>query len=69
MQPPSRSGLTIVSLAKNYKMAARKGAKLQQGRRKPLEGYITLNTDASYDNDVGCGSTGAMQLSEMARVV
>jgi ribonuclease HI len=41
-------------------MVARKGAKLRQGWRKPLEGYIMLNIDASYDEDRGCRSTGAI---------
>ena len=35
IQLPSGSGLAIVSLAKNYKLAAKKGAKLRQGWIKP----------------------------------
>jgi hypothetical protein len=53
VQPPSRSGLSIVSLTKNYKMAGKKGAKLRKGWRKPAEGYLMLNIDASYDEDRG----------------
>lgn len=60
VQPPSRSGLSIVSLTKYYKMAGKKGAKLRQGWRKPAEGYLMLNIDASYDEDRGCSSTGAI---------
>jgi len=60
VQPPSRSGLAIVSLTKNYKMAMKKDAKLRQGWRKPAEGYLSLNIDASFNEDMGCGSTGAI---------
>ena len=60
VQPPSRSGLSIVSLTKNYKMAVKKDVKIRQGWRKPAEGYLTLNIDASYNEDLGCGSTGAI---------
>ena len=51
VQPPTRSGLSIVSLTKNYKMAGKKDAKLRQGWKKPAEGYLMLNIDASYDED------------------
>ena len=34
--------------------------KIRQGWRKPAEGYLTLNIDASYNEDLGCGSTGAI---------
>jgi hypothetical protein len=58
IQHISRSGLAIVSLAKNYKLASKSGAKLRQGWRKPTEGYVMLNIDASFDD--GCGSTCAI---------
>jgi hypothetical protein len=53
VQPPSRSDLAIVSLTKNYQMAGKKGAKLRKGWRKPAEGYLMLNIDASFDEDNG----------------
>jgi hypothetical protein len=34
-------------------MAGKKGAKLRKGWRKPAEGYLMLNIDASYDEDRG----------------
>jgi hypothetical protein len=60
VQPPSRSGLAIASLTKNYQMAMKKGSKIRRGWKKPSEGYIMLNIDASFDEDRGCGSTGAI---------
>jgi hypothetical protein len=39
IQPPSRSGLSIISLAKNYKPATKQGSRIRQGWRKPREGY------------------------------
>jgi len=41
-------------------MAGKKDAKLREGWRKPAEGYLMLNIDASYDENGGCGSTGAI---------
>jgi ribonuclease HI len=60
IQRPSRSGLFIVSLTKNFKLAAGKGSKIRQGWRKPPKDYIMLNIDVSYDDDNGCGSTSAI---------
>jgi hypothetical protein len=48
------------SQSEDYKMAAKQGAKLRQGWRKPLEGYLMLNIDASYDDDRRCASAGAI---------
>jgi hypothetical protein len=45
---------------KNYKMATKLVASLKQGWKKPLEGFLLLNIDASFDDDGGCGSTGAI---------
>jgi hypothetical protein len=41
-------------------MTAKKGAKIRQGWRKPLESVVMLNVDASFDEDMGCGSIGAI---------
>jgi hypothetical protein len=60
IQRPSRSGVSIASLVKNYKLAAKQGTKICQGWRKPPEGFLMLNIDASFDDDKGCGSTGAI---------
>ena len=53
IQQPLRPCLSIATLTKNYKLAAKKGAKLRQGWRKPLEGFLMLNVDASFDDDRG----------------
>jgi ribonuclease HI len=60
VQQTSRSGLAIVSLAKNYKLAAKQSPKLREGGKKPPEGFFKLNIDASFDENGGCGSTGAI---------
>ena len=55
-QRPANSGLSIATLRKNYKIAAKKGVKIRQGWRKPPEDTIMLNIDASFDEDIGCRS-------------
>ena len=59
-QQPANSGLSIATLRKNYKIAAKKGVKIRQGWRKPPEDTVMLNIDASFDEDMGCGSMGAL---------
>ena len=59
-QRPSRSGLSIATLTKNYKLAAKKGVTIRKGWRKPPEDVVMLNVDASFDEDMGCGSMGAI---------
>jgi hypothetical protein len=44
----------------NYKLAMNKDVKIRQGWKKPSEGYISLHIDASFDEDNGCGNTGAI---------
>jgi ribonuclease HI len=52
--------LAIVFLTKNYKLAMKKDAKIRHGWKIPRESYISLNIDASFDEDNGCGSMGAI---------
>ena len=59
-QRPAISGLSIATLRKNYKIAAKKGVKIRQGWRKPPEDTVMLNIDASFDEDMGCRSVGAI---------
>ena len=56
-QRPSRSALSNAALTRNYKMSIKKEAKVRKGWQKPPEGIIMVNVDASFDDDVGCGST------------
>ena len=60
VQPPPRSGLAIAALAKNYKLAGVRGAKVREGWRKPPDGCLMVNVDASFDDEKGCASTGAI---------
>jgi ribonuclease HI len=66
---PSRSGLMIVSLTKNFKMAEGKGLRIRQGWRKPPDGYIIIIIDASYDENEGCGSTGVVIRDSTGRMI
>ena len=60
VQRPARSGLSIVSLTKNYKQAAGMVTQIRQGWRKPPEDFLMVNVDASYDENRGSGSTGVI---------
>ena len=61
--------MSIVALARNYKMASKKGKKIREGWKKPPEGKVMLNVDASFDEDVGCGSVGAIIRDSLGRVL
>ena len=52
--------MSIVALARNYKMASKKGMKIREGWKKPPEGKVMVNIDASFDEDVGYGSVSAI---------
>jgi len=60
VQRPARSGLSIVSLTKNYKQAAGMVTQIRQGWRKPPEDFLMVNVDASYDENRDSGSTGVI---------
>ena len=60
VQAAPKADLAIASLTKNYMLAMKKGVKLREGWKKPSEWNIILNIDASFDEDNGCGSTGAI---------
>lgn len=60
IQRPFSSAMAIVALTKNYKVAMKKGSKLQQGWKKPPEGKVMVNVDAAFNEEAGCGSVGAI---------
>jgi len=60
IQQPSKSGLSIATLTKNYKMATIKGTKERQGWQKPPEKFVKVNIDASFDEGTGNGNTGVI---------
>jgi hypothetical protein len=61
VQPPGRSGLSIIVLSKNYMIAARKPkAKQRDGWKKPEEGKLNINVDAAFDENTGKGATGVI---------
>ena len=61
--------MSIAALARNYKMASKKGMKIREGWKKPPEGKVMVNVDASFDEDVGCGSVGAIIRDSLGRVL
>jgi hypothetical protein len=60
VQNPTRSAMAIATLTTNYQRAVKKMAKKKEGWKKPPEGNLLLNVDASYNQDRGTGSTGAV---------
>jgi ribonuclease HI len=60
IQRPSRSGLSIATITKNYKMTTIKGTKERQGWQKPAEEFVKVDIDASFDEGTGSGSTGVI---------
>ena len=56
----SMSALSIAAVTRSYKLTMKKGAKVFKGWEKPPEGMIMVNVDASFDDDVGCGSMGVV---------
>jgi len=36
----------------------KRGSQIRQGWLKPPEGKVTVNVNAAFDEDVGCGSVG-----------
>jgi hypothetical protein len=41
-------------------LASKKTAEINKGWRKPSEGILMINVDASFDETKGAGSTGAV---------
>ena len=55
-----RSALSIAAVTTNYFVASKKGAVINQGWRKPSEGFVMINTDGAFDETKGSGSSGAL---------
>ena len=49
IQRASRSAMSFAALARNYKMASKKGVKIREGWKKPPEGKVMVNVDAGFD--------------------
>lgn len=60
VQNPTRAGLSIATLTTNFQRSMKKKSKKEEGWRKPPEGKLLLNVDASYKPELGTGSTGAI---------
>ena len=58
---PMRSAQAILALAKNFTRAQSKDTRIKRhGWNKPPDGLVKLNVDATFDQDRGTGSTGAI---------
>ena len=60
VQNPTRAAMSIATLTTNYQRAMKKKTRKPEGWKKPSEGKLLLNVDASYKSDRGTGSTGAI---------
>ena len=60
IQNPSRSAMSIAAITANYFTAAKKVVVINQGWRKPLEGFLMINIDGAFDETKGLGSSGAV---------
>jgi hypothetical protein len=53
--------LSIAAVTTNYFVASKKGVVINQGWRKPFEGYLMINVDEAFDDETkGSGSSGAI---------
>jgi hypothetical protein len=52
--------MSIAALTKNYKATMKRRSQIRQGWLKPPEGKVTVNVDAAFDEDEGCGSVGVV---------
>ena len=60
VQNPTRASLAIATLTTNYQRAIKKMENKVERWKKPPEGNLMLNVDASYKPESGTGSTGAI---------
>jgi hypothetical protein len=60
VQNPTRAAMSIATLTTNYQRAMKKKIRKPEGWKKPSEGKLLLNVDASYKSDRGTSSTGAI---------
>jgi ribonuclease HI len=63
VQNPTRAALSIATLTTNFQRSMKKvknNTKKEQGWKRPPEGELLLNVDASYSPERGSGGTGAI---------
>lgn len=60
VQNPTRASMAIATLTANFQRSMNKKSKKADGWKKPPEGRILLNVDASYKAESSTGSTGAI---------
>lgn len=60
VQSPQRSALVIAALTTNYARAKKQPKQRRAGWKKPTDGKLMINVDASFDYNTGAGSTGAI---------
>jgi hypothetical protein len=52
--------MSIAAITTNYFTASKKVAVINQGWRKPLDGYLMINADNAFDETKGLGSSGVV---------
>jgi hypothetical protein len=60
IQQPMQSALSIATLTTNYKSAMKKFVKKREGWKKPPDGKLLINVDASFREESGNGGTGVI---------
>lgn len=60
IQSPARSALSIATLTSNYMRSRKKTARRNEVWKRPPEGKLMINIDASFDINSGSGSTGVI---------
>ena len=60
VQSFARSAMSIVVLSQNYINATKKEAREKEGWKRPIEDFVKLNIDGSFNEETGTGATGAI---------
>ena len=60
VQSFARSAMSIVVLSQNYINATKKEAREKEGWKRPIEDFVKLNIDGSFNEEIGTGTTGAI---------
>uniref|UniRef100_A0A0D9WK41 Uncharacterized protein n=1 Tax=Leersia perrieri TaxID=77586 RepID=A0A0D9WK41_9ORYZ len=62
--------MSIATLTTNYRLSKRKGqTKINEGWKKPPEGMLKINIDASFDIDAGSGESSICRDNSSQRAV
>ena len=69
VQSFARSAMSIVVLSQNYVNATKKEAREKEGLKRPIEDFVKLNIDGSFNEETGTGATGVIIRDHTSGVV